>query len=179
MKTAARLSITEGLVEGASVRGGVDAGLRENRAEGTLAAQPRTRECFVCGAGGIGVTFYRVTDGRVVALVALDKRHQGHPGIAHGGIVAALLDEAMGRAWLATEGGGDALTADLAVRYRRPTPLGVSIRVEGWMVRPSRRLARAAGRLVLPDGTVAAEAVCSLVPRETCNLAVAAAAAGR
>jgi len=47
--------------------------------------------------------------------------HEGGPGIAHGGFVAAVLDEALGMATIFS--GGPGMTGELTIRYRRPTPL--------------------------------------------------------
>lgn len=63
--------------------------------------------------------------------VTFGAHHQGGPGIAHGGIVAAALDEACGL--LATWHRFPTVTARFSVRYRRPAainrPLGISARV--------------------------------------------------
>ena len=63
--------------------------------------------------------------------VTFGTHHQGGPGIAHGGIVAAALDEACGL--LATWHRFPTVTARFSVRYRRPAainrPLGISARV--------------------------------------------------
>ena len=68
---------------------------------------------------------------RYAAEVTFGAHHQGGPGIAHGGIVAAALDEACGL--LATWHRFPTVTARFAVRYRRPAAinraLGVSARV--------------------------------------------------
>jgi acyl-coenzyme A thioesterase PaaI-like protein len=67
------------------------------------------------------------------AAVTFGAHHQGGPGIAHGGIVGAALDEACGL--LATWHRFPTVTARIAIRYRRPAPinvpLGVSARVTG------------------------------------------------
>jgi acyl-coenzyme A thioesterase PaaI-like protein len=47
--------------------------------------------------------------------------HQGGPGIAHGGIVGAALDEACGL--LATWHRFPTVTARFAIRFRRPAPI--------------------------------------------------------
>ena len=61
------------------------------------------------------------------------EEHQGGPGIAHGGIVGAALDEACGL--LATWHRFPTVTARIAIRYRKPArinaPLAVSARVTG------------------------------------------------
>ena len=51
------------------------------------------------------------------AHVRFDERHQGGPGIVHGGLVSAALDEASGL--LATWFRFPAVTARIFVRYRR------------------------------------------------------------
>ena len=65
------------------------------------------------------------------AAVTFRDEHQGGPGIAHGGIVGAALDEACGL--LATWHRFPTVTARIAIRYRRPArinvPLAVSARV--------------------------------------------------
>ena len=52
--------------------------------------------------------------------VAFGVHHQGGPGIVHGGIVGAALDEACGL--LATWHRFPTVTARIAIRYRRPRP---------------------------------------------------------
>jgi acyl-coenzyme A thioesterase PaaI-like protein len=67
------------------------------------------------------------------AEVTFRDEHQGGPGIAHGGIVGAALDEACGL--LATWHRFPTVTARIAIRYRKPArinvPLAVSARVTG------------------------------------------------
>ena len=53
--------------------------------------------------------------------------HQGGPGIAHGGIVGAALDEACGL--LATWHRFPTVTARIAIRYRRPAPINRTLRI--------------------------------------------------
>ena len=120
--------------------------------------QPSYRNCFVCGKQnpiGLKVTFYN--DERCVwTEFTPGSEHQGYPGIMHGGILYALLDETIGRAaflrdmWV--------VTARMEVRYRRPVPIGSRLRVEGTIVRARGRALEASGRALLADGTVAAEA---------------------
>ena len=58
--------------------------------------------------------------------------HQGGPGIVHGGIVGAALDEACGL--LATWHRFPAVTARIAIRFRKPAPIdsprGVTAKVD-------------------------------------------------
>ena len=59
--------------------------------------------------------------------VTFGVHHQGGPGIAHGGIVGAALDEACGL--LATWHRFPAVTARIAIRYRKPAPIGKPLQV--------------------------------------------------
>jgi uncharacterized protein (TIGR00369 family) len=88
--------------------------------------------CFACGPEnpvGIHVHFDRADGEGVRATVTLASQYQGWRGIAHGGIVMALLDEAMAHA--AGYAGHRGVTASVHVRFRKPVPLGVPIEVRG------------------------------------------------
>ena len=59
-------------------------------------------------------------------------------GIAHGGIVCTILDEVMAWSLVAADNWG--VTARLAVDFKRPVPVGRTIRAEGWVTEMRRRL---------------------------------------
>lgn len=99
---------------------------------------------------------------RIFTMWAPDERHAGFPGFAHGGLVAAVLDDAMGR-WAALHR-RFLVTARLEVRYRDGAPLGVPLRIEGWSTRHQRRALHAEGRALLPDGSTVAEATGTYLP---------------
>jgi acyl-coenzyme A thioesterase PaaI-like protein len=80
--------------------------------------------------------------------VVVGKVFQGGPGLVHGGVIALLIDHAMGCVAASPE--RPAMTATLALRYRRPTPLGVPLTV-------SVRLDRIEGRQLHLSATVSAE----------------------
>jgi acyl-coenzyme A thioesterase PaaI-like protein len=80
------------------------------------------------------------------SAVRFEERHQGGPGIAHGGIVAAALDEAAGL--LATWYRFPTVTARIFVRYRRPVPINAELVVRSWL-RSER------GRRIHVDATIA------------------------
>jgi acyl-coenzyme A thioesterase PaaI-like protein len=58
---------------------------------------------------------------RYEATFSFDERHQGGPGLVHGGLVSAALDEACGL--LATWHRFPSVTARIFVRFRRPVPI--------------------------------------------------------
>jgi acyl-CoA thioesterase FadM len=54
------------------------------------------------------------------------------------------------------------MTAKMDVKYRRPTPIGQPLKVVGRLLKRRGRLALAHAEIVLPDGTVTAEAELTL-----------------
>jgi acyl-coenzyme A thioesterase PaaI-like protein len=62
----------------------------------------------------------------VISPIVIAKEFQGPPGAAHGGIVAAYLDEVLGAA--AEYGTGrSTITGELTVRYVKPVPTEVPL----------------------------------------------------
>lgn len=119
--------------------------------------------CFVCGVGnpiGLHVHFARAGD-RVVGEFTPGDLHVGFAGVVHGGILAAVLDDAM--AALGYTEGDPTVTARLQVRYRRPARPGQRLRVEA--EETGRRGGMRHGRAVLVgvDGQVVAEAEATLM----------------
>ena len=95
----------------------------------------------------------------VMGEIVPDDRWEGPPGVLHGGMAGALLDECMG----ALSHGIDhiaTITVTLDLRFRLPVPLdGRAVRVEAWREHPQlRRRNRVHGRLLLADGDAAVEA---------------------
>ena len=95
----------------------------------------------------------------VKAEVVLPEHFHGYPGIAHGGILTALLDEAAVRTAL-LDGGFDDLmvTAKMDLAFRRPTPTAIPITVVAWILRRTATRAVAAAEIRLKNGTVTARA---------------------
>jgi len=117
---------------------------------------PEHGPCFVCGTenpAAIGARWFVDEQGHVHAELSLSERQQGPPAHAHGGALAALLDEAMGVAvWHA---GYKVVAANLNVDYRRPVPLGAGCHVEAWVVEQEGRKVFTAGTITLAGGEVA------------------------
>ena len=130
--------------------------------------QPSSRSCFVCGrenGGGLRARWESDREaGEVRATVSVAEHFNGYPGVVHGGILAALMDEAMVRTGL-LEGGFDDLkvTARMEVTYRRATPTGAPLAVVARMVKRGGTRARAEAEVRLGDGTVTARAEALLV----------------
>lgn len=136
------------------------------------AQQPSTHYCFGCGVlnqHGLQVRFFNDGPGACRAEVTLDDRFQGFPGIVHGGIVATLLDEALGRAALSGNSTRLMFTGRLELKYRQHTPLNTPLVVTARIVRDRGKAVTAEGELRQADGTLLAHAEATLfeLPRET------------
>jgi len=93
-----------------------------------------TNRCFGCGAAneaGMKLAFELDFDDRHArGRFILGANYAGGGGFAHGGIIAVVLDEAMGKlSRLAEE---KAVTAEMNIEYRKPVPVDKEIVVEGW-----------------------------------------------
>ena len=91
--------------------------------------------CYGCGdrnPEGLQIVF-KVDGTRVSGRFQARETHRGWPGLAHGGIAAAALDEAMG--WATWAAGALSMTARMEVKYRRPLPLGEDLIVSAEVTR--------------------------------------------
>ncbi|MBN1487820.1 MAG: PaaI family thioesterase [Anaerolineae bacterium] len=123
--------------------------------------QPTARMCFVCGREnpvGLRLHFYEdLEKEQVIAPVIIPDTYQGYPGITHGGIVAAILDETSGRAiMINAESTPFWVTAKLELHYHKPTPTETPLTAVGWVVKRRRRVAEVAGEIRTADGEVTA-----------------------
>jgi acyl-coenzyme A thioesterase PaaI-like protein len=123
--------------------------------------------CFACGPTnpiGLRVHFDRADDAEgVLARLTLAPEYQGWRGIAHGGIVMALLDEAMAHA--AGFAGHRGVTATVSVRFRKPVPLEQPIEVRGRVTWQRRNVLGVEANVLDAAGGVLAHAEGSFVSR--------------
>ena len=107
------------------------------RAHDTRFMKMRKNYCFACGKDNpdsMGLKF--IFDEKRKCFECrfrLDKRFTGPPGHCHGGIIATILDEAMGKVNKLRE--VVAVTSQITVNYRKPVPLNQPLRVESREVR--------------------------------------------
>jgi uncharacterized protein (TIGR00369 family) len=114
--------------------------------------------CFACGTlneHGLRLDLH-LGERRSWTELTLDGRFEGWVGIAHGGIVATILDEVMAWSLVAEDNWG--VTARMTVEFRRPIQVGSRVRAEGWIVRSRKRIVETAARIVDRSGTVLATA---------------------
>jgi len=101
----------------------------------------RKNYCFACGKDnpqGMRLKFvYDEESQQFVCRFRLGKRYTGPPGHCHGGIIATILDDAMGKVNKLRD--VVALTSQITVDYIRPVPLNQPLRVESREVRVEGR----------------------------------------
>jgi acyl-coenzyme A thioesterase PaaI-like protein len=117
------------------------------------------RNNFVSGDSSgqrLTVEYYRYdADGSLRAKAIFGPAAQGPPGHAHGGSMAAVLDEAMGAAaWVA---GHMVVAAELTTRFKGMLPLGTRCVVAGRVESVSGRRVRVSGLVCDVEGHVFSE----------------------
>jgi acyl-coenzyme A thioesterase PaaI-like protein len=124
--------------------------------------------CFGCGPlneDGLRLVFTPGPAGSVAEYDVPD-RFQSWAGMAHGGIVALMLDEAVG--WAAWHAGHPGVTGRLAVSYRRPLKLGERVRITGTVERVRRSLVYTSAVVEnRDDGSRIADATATLMETRT------------
>jgi acyl-coenzyme A thioesterase PaaI-like protein len=126
--------------------------------------QPNSKQCFVCGLEnpiGLKMQFYISGQGEVTAEYTVPEQYQGYPGIVHGGVVASMLDEVLGRAHMV---GGNSdnsrfmYTARMTVRYRQHVPIGEPLRIIGCALKNRSNSATSKATIYNSEGEILAEA---------------------
>lgn len=131
-----------------------------------IPSDDRSHECFGCGPGhptGLRVRSFKTDEG-VASPIIVAQMHEGPPGAAHGGIVAAYLDEVLAATVMrATH--RVAVTGELTVRYIKPVPTETPIVGRGVLVADHGRYLDVEGRLEhLGTGSVLATARARFFP---------------
>ncbi len=103
------------------------------------------QRCYVCGKDnpvGLHAAFEIDKTARTISGRFTPKpEHEGWQGIVHGGIVAALLDEAMVK--LAAHLGIPSVSAEITVKFKAPAAPGDELVVSGRIVKDANRLIEA------------------------------------
>jgi len=110
--------------------------------------QPNSRMCFICGLEnpvGLHLHIYETEPGVVETTYVAPEHFQGYPGVLHGGIVGALIDEVAGRSHMGSDPSDPRFmfTAKLEVKYRRNVPIGRQLKIVGKAVKSKVRSAEA------------------------------------
>ena len=128
--------------------------------------QANARSCFVCGVenhAGLQMVFYQTGPDEVSADYSVPVQFQGYPGLTHGGIVAAMLDEVASRVFMSGDPPRLMVTAKMNIRYRKPVPVGVKLHLVGKAQSDNGRVGKALGQVFDPAGNLLAEAALTVV----------------
>jgi acyl-coenzyme A thioesterase PaaI-like protein len=110
--------------------------------------QPNSRMCFICGLEnpvGLHLHIYETEPGVVETSYIAPEHFQGYPGVLHGGIVGAIIDEISGRAHMGSDPMSPRFmfTARLEVKYRKNVPVGKQLKIIGRARKSKARSAEA------------------------------------
>jgi acyl-coenzyme A thioesterase PaaI-like protein len=119
--------------------------------------------CWGCGDNPTGIHLAHPAEEGLrsyESFVQFDERHQAAPGLVHGGLVAAALDEACGL--LATWFRFPCVTGRLFVHYRRPVPINIELQLRARLDEERGRRVFVSGELTDGDEALA-HARCAFV----------------
>jgi acyl-coenzyme A thioesterase PaaI-like protein len=128
---------------------------------------PHTSGCLVCGRDnphGLHLNFSVDPEtGIVRAEFTPGEHHIGFRGMAHGGILASVFDEAM--VWAASwQGKRFCVCGELTVRFRQTAQIGKPLQIEARITSPRARLIQASATARDGDGELVAESTGKYVP---------------
>ncbi|MGD0621133.1 MAG: PaaI family thioesterase [Thermacetogeniaceae bacterium] len=103
--------------------------------------------CFVCGSRNEAGLRLEIVSGNGEARAEFqpDARWEGYPGVVHGGVLGALLDDLMFHAIYSVIK-QLAVTASIEVRFRRPARIGARLFCQARIGEPGARRAAPAPR---------------------------------
>ncbi len=113
------------------------------------------------------MTFYDNGENEVHSHYTVSDAYQGYPGVVHGGIVASMLDEVVGRVAMIKDHHHFMMSVRLQVKYRHPVPINTPLHIIGRIRHLRGRLGKAVGEVRTTDGEVLAEAELTLADMPT------------
>jgi len=128
-----------------------------------VSRQPNSKMCFVCGLEnpvGLQLKIYQVEPGVIETTFTAPQHFQSYPGLLHGGITAAILDEMSGRAHMGEDPSAPRFmfTARLEVKYRKNVPIGQPLKIVGRAGKTRGKLAEGWAGIYDESGALLAEA---------------------
>ncbi|MGC1378978.1 MAG: PaaI family thioesterase [Anaerolineales bacterium] len=119
--------------------------------------------CFVCGLEnpvGLQLKIYQVEPGVIETTFTAPQHFQSYPGLLHGGITAAILDEMSGRAHMGEDPSAPRFmfTARLEIKYRKNVPIGQPLKIVGRAGKTRGKLAEGWAGIYDEGGALLAEA---------------------
>jgi len=121
-----------------------------------------SKHCFVCGVeneNGLKLILESEKEDHVSGKISISRKFEGWPGIVHGGILAAILDEAAGRTTETEQIPNQTFfTGTLTVHYRHPVHCDTPLLVEAEVVSRRGRVVTTKSRIMDESRLVLAEA---------------------
>ena len=113
--------------------------------------------CYGCGVDNpVGLhARFETTDGRVVGEFTSNEHHVGPPGLLHGGIIFAIVDEALSYLCRSKMLDYEVRTIRQEIMFRNPSPIRETIRVEAWIEKEKSRTVVASARVYSETNTIA------------------------
>ncbi len=126
---------------------------------------PTYDSCYVCGQknpNGLQMRFF--VEGEAVKTEFTPKENQlGYPGVVHGGIVSAIMDEIMG--WpMSVLHRRLGVTTQLQIRFLKPVKFGQTYLVSAHTVDADRKLWKGRGEICDAQGTLYVEGAGMYMP---------------
>jgi len=120
--------------------------------------------CFICGRDnpiGLKLHFQPLDDVSVSAKINLHHHFNGFKGTVHGGIISAMMDDAMD--WALYHSTGKLyVTSQLTVNFKKPVPVDTDIEIVAYSVRHrdgrTRKIEYARAEIVNSNGEILATA---------------------
>lgn len=131
-----------------------------------LKKQKNSRNCILCGLDNpysIRANFYEMENDSLVTTFTYKFEHQSYPERTHGGLIACVLDESIGRAIWISEPNILGVTAELNIKYRKPMPYDVPMYCISKIVEKRSRVFIGEGEIVDAEGAVYASARATFV----------------
>ena len=129
--------------------------------------QPNSLQCFICGIDnpiGLKLKIYETEEGSIKTTYTAPDHFQGYPGVLHGGIVAAILDEMSGRALMGNPSSPRFMfTGKLEVKYRKNVPIGEPLHIIGKAGKSKGKMAEGWAGIYNESGELLAEATTLLI----------------
>ena len=128
---------------------------------------PNSKNCFACGLENpIGLKLTMFADpstGGVICDYTIPKKYESFPGMAHGGIVATILDEVISRVYMVGDHNRFMYTAKLTTRLRKHVPVERPLHMIGAFIKDKGRTAEAQATIFGSNGELLAEGEALLV----------------
>ena len=134
----------------------------ERQKSKVIAKCRRVKYSFISGTVNketVGCRFYALESGECATPFQLTRYHEGHKMLAHGGITAGILDEAMGYSnhvfeYLHKDYFCFVFTGTATYQYLQPVPIGKEMVAVARVIEEDDRTRKITGEIIDDDGLI-------------------------